>query len=201
MRPLVVLEKIVATFGTFSLIYTITEHYIMPHLPKEGDSLSLIKSFISLALPMIINYLLIFYIIFECVCTGFAELSYFADREFYQDWWNSTSWDQFSRKWNKPVHTFLLRHVYASTMSSLQLSRTSAAFVTFLLSALCHELVMAVVTKKIRPYLFLMQMAQLPMIALGRLPVVKRNKTIGNIVFWIGLMFGFPLLAICYLVW
>jgi len=81
----------------------------------------------------------------------------FADREFYQDWWNSTSWDQFSRKWNKPVHTFLLRHVYASTMYGLQLSRTSATFLTFLLSALCHELVMAVVTKKIRPYLFLMQ--------------------------------------------
>ncbi|WWD21187.1 hypothetical protein CI109_105671 [Kwoniella shandongensis] len=196
MRPLVVLEKIVATFGTFSLIYTVTEHYIMPVLPKEGDSL--VRSFVNLALPMLVNYL---FIIFECVCTGFAELSYFADREFYQDWWNSTSWDQFSRKWNKPVHTFLLRHVYASTMSSLQLSRTSAAFVTFLLSALCHELVMAVVTKKIRPYLFLMQMAQLPMIALGRLPIVRRNKTVGNIVFWIGLMAGFPLLAICYLIW
>lgn len=42
-------------------------------------------------------------------------------------------------------------------MDGLQLSRTSATFVTFLLSALCHELVMAVVTKKIRPYLFLMQ--------------------------------------------
>lgn len=28
----------------------------------------------------------------------------FADREFYQDWWNSTSWDEFARKWNKPVH-------------------------------------------------------------------------------------------------
>ena len=93
--------------------------------------------------------------------TGFFALRHadasFADREFYQDWWNSTSWDQFSRKWNKPVHTFLLRHVYASTMYGLQLSRTSATFLTFLLSALCHELVMAVVTKKIRPYLFLMQ--------------------------------------------
>ena len=44
-------------------------------------------------------------------------------------------------------------------MYGLQLSRTSAAFVTFLLSALCHELVMAVVTKKIRPYLFLMQVS------------------------------------------
>ncbi|EIW67053.1 hypothetical protein TREMEDRAFT_34263 [Tremella mesenterica DSM 1558] len=190
IRPLVVLEKIIATFGTFSLIYTITEHYIIPFTPKPGDSL--FKSYVNLALPMIINYL--FSIIFECVCTGFAELSYFADREFYQDWWNSTTWDQFSRKWNKPVHTFLLRHVYASTMDSLSLSKTSATFVTFLLSALCHELVMAVVTKKIRPYLFLMQMAQLPMIALGRVGWVKRSKTIGNIVFWLGLMSGFPLL-------
>jgi hypothetical protein len=46
--------------------------------------------------------------------------------------------------------TFLLRHVYASTMSTYQLSKTSATFLTFLLSALCHEMVMAVVTKKIR---------------------------------------------------
>lgn len=84
----------------------------------------------------------------------------FADREFYQDWWNSTSWDQFSRKWNKPVHTFLLRHVYASTMYGLRLSRMSATFLTFLLSALVHEMVMAVVTKKIRPYLFLMQVSR-----------------------------------------
>jgi len=73
IRPLVVVEKIVATLGTFSLIYLITEHYIMPFTPKPGDSL--LKSFINLALPMMVNYLLIFYIIFECVCTGFAELS------------------------------------------------------------------------------------------------------------------------------
>lgn len=196
-RPLVVLEKIAATFGTFSLIYLITEHYIMPYTPKPGESILI--SFFNLALPMMVNYLLIFYIIFECVCTGFAELSYFADREFYQDWWNSTSWDQFSRKWNKPVHTFLLRHVYASTMDGLQLSRTSATFVTFLLSACCHELVMAVVSKKIRPYLFLMQMVQLPMIAVGRMPIMRRNKTVGNLFFWIGLMMGFPFLAVCYL--
>jgi hypothetical protein len=34
----------------------------------------------------------------ECVCNGFAELSRFADRQFYEDWWNSTNWDQFARK-------------------------------------------------------------------------------------------------------
>lgn len=31
-----------------------------------------------------------------------------------------------------------------------------------------------------RPYLFLLQMSQLPLIALGRLPIVKRNKVAGN---------------------
>ena len=81
----------------------------------------------------------------------------FADRQFYDDWWNSTSWDEFSRKWNRPVHTFLLRHVYASSMSSYHLTRQGAMFVTFLLSAAAHELVMAIVTKKIRMYLFTLQ--------------------------------------------
>jgi sterol O-acyltransferase len=56
MNPLVVLEKIAATFGTFSLIYTITEHYIMPYTPKTDDSF--FKSFVQLALPMMVNYLL-----------------------------------------------------------------------------------------------------------------------------------------------
>jgi sterol O-acyltransferase len=55
-RPLVVLEKIAATFGTFSLIYTITEHYIMPYTPKPGENI--IISFFNLALPMMVNYLL-----------------------------------------------------------------------------------------------------------------------------------------------
>lgn len=74
----------------------------------------------------------------------------FADRQFYEDWWNSTSWDEFARKWNKPVHSFLLRHVYASSISYHGMSKPSAAMVTFFLSALLHELVMAIVTKKIR---------------------------------------------------
>lgn len=50
---------------------------------------------------------------------------------------------------------------------------------------------MAVVSKKIRPYLFLMQISQIPLIAIGRLPIVRRNRTLGNIVFWLGLMIGF----------
>ena len=78
---------------------------------------------------------------------------------FFMDYprWNSTSFDEYARKWNKPVHAFLLRHVYQASLSSKRVSKFSATFLTFLLSALVHELVMAVVTKKIRMYLFIMQ--------------------------------------------
>jgi hypothetical protein len=44
-------------------------------------------------------------------------------------------------------------------MHGLGLGRWSATLFTFFLSALCHELVMAVVSKKIRPYLFLLQVS------------------------------------------
>jgi sterol O-acyltransferase len=39
-------------------------------------------------------YLLAFYVIFECVLNVFAEVTRFADRGFYDAWWNSTTWDQ-----------------------------------------------------------------------------------------------------------
>ncbi|EST07172.1 Membrane bound O-acyl transferase, MBOAT [Kalmanozyma brasiliensis GHG001] len=199
IRPLYVLEKTLATFGTFLVIYVITEHWIMPFTPTADTPF--LRTFLQLAVPMMINYLLIFYIMFECICNAFAEITRFADREFYLDWWNATSMDVFSRKWNKPVHSFLLRHVYASTIAAWGLNKSMAMFLTFLLSSLVHELVMAIVSGKIRFYLFAAQMVQLPMIFLSQVPFIKRNETLGNMIFWIGLMAGFPLLNIGYLVY
>ncbi|KAG1907893.1 MBOAT, membrane-bound O-acyltransferase family-domain-containing protein [Suillus fuscotomentosus] len=196
IRPVYIFEKTVAFMGSFALLYTVAECFIIPLTPTPDQSF--FRSLLDLALPFMIAFLLLFYIIFECICNAFAELSYFADRLFYEDWWNSTSWEEFSRKWNKPVHSFLLRHVYASTRASYGLSRTTAMFVTFFLSAMAHELVMAIVTKKIRMYLFLMQLVQIPLILVTRAPVIQRNKLMGNVVFWLGLYAGFPLLCVAY---
>jgi sterol O-acyltransferase len=197
IRPEYVFEKTVAFMGSFALLYTVTESFIIPLMPTPDQSF--FRSLLDLALPFMISYLLLFYIIFECICNGFAELSYFADRQFYEDWWNSTSWDEFSRKWNKPVYHFLLRHVYASSLATYpSLSRTGAMFVTFLLSAAAHEMVMVIVTKKIRLYLFLMQLIQIPLILVSRAPVLRKNKRLGNVVFWLGLYAGFPLLCVAY---
>ncbi|KJA28058.1 hypothetical protein HYPSUDRAFT_62448 [Hypholoma sublateritium FD-334 SS-4] len=176
IRPLYVFEKTVATFGTFALLYSVTESFILPYTPTADQSF--LRSLLDLALPFMMAYLLLFYIIFGM--------------------WNSTSWDEFSRKWNKPVHTFLLRHVYTATILSYRLSKTTAMFITFLISACAHELVMVVVTRKIRMYLFILQLIQIPLIMVGRMPAIKQNKLMGNVVFWLGLYAGFPLLCVAY---
>ena len=91
-----------------------------------------------------------------------AELTYFADRSFYDAWWNSVTWDQFARDWNRPVHNFLLRHVYHSSISAMKVNKHTATLITFFLSACVHELVMWCIFKKLRGYLLFLQMCQLP---------------------------------------
>ncbi|KAG6836995.1 hypothetical protein H0H93_016699 [Arthromyces matolae] len=84
IRPIYVFEKTVATFGTFALLYTVTETFILPYTPTSNSSI--LRPLLDLALPFMMAYLLLFYIVFECICNAFAELSCFADRQFYEDW-------------------------------------------------------------------------------------------------------------------
>lgn len=52
----------VATFGTFALLYSVTESLILPYTPTADQSF--LRSLLDLALPFMIAYLLLFYIIF-----------------------------------------------------------------------------------------------------------------------------------------
>ena len=136
---------------------------------------------------------------FECVCQGFAEITRFADREFYRDWWNSTSMEEFSRNWNRPVHHFLLQHVYVSLIFRAGMSKSSASVFTFLLSSVFHEIVMIIVSGKIRGYLFAMQMSQIPLIMMARLEFIRSRPALANCLFWMGMVIGLPMLNILYL--
>lgn len=61
VRPLYLLEKTLATFGTFSLLYIITEHYILP-VTDARASMSFWELALDLTTPFMVNYVLIFYI-------------------------------------------------------------------------------------------------------------------------------------------
>lgn len=193
-----VVEKSLATLGTFGLMYITVEHYIIPVM-MNMKNISFVSCLLQLLFPFMVCYLMVFYIIFECIANAFAELSRFADREFYSDWWNSSSFDQFARKWNKPVHEFLLRHIYLESINTYKLSKQNATFVTFFMSSCLHELAMMMVARRMRFYLFVLQMLQIPLIWMGRHPWVRKRPVLGNAFFWFSMFCGPPLLAACYI--
>ncbi|OBZ91749.1 hypothetical protein A0J61_00195 [Choanephora cucurbitarum] len=84
------------------------------------------------------------------------------------------------------------------SIESYNLSKTNATFVTFLLSSIFHELVLIVATRKVRLYMFVIQMLQLPLIVIGRMPVFKNRFWLGSSFFWLSMFVGPPLLGILY---
>lgn len=206
-----VAEKTAATFGVLCVMMVISQGFIYPAvartvemkeagmpLEERWKEFPFIVS--DMLFPLLIEQLLTWYVIWECILNVLAEVTRFADRGFYGDWWNSVSWDQYARDWNRPVHNFLLRHVYHSSISTFHLSRNAATFVTFLLSALVHELCMAILFRKVRPYLFTMQLLQMPLVTLSRTKLLKGRTVLGNIIFWLGLFVGPSFLTSLYLI-
>ena len=132
-------------------------------------------------------------VIFEYVLGAFAEITCFADRQFYDDWWNSTDWMEFSREWNIPVHHFFRRHVYSASRGVM--SKPAATGLTFLISAIAHELIMGCITRKFRGYGFVMMMLQIPIVAVQSLPFIKRRELLNNVLFWISMILGLSLVS------
>lgn len=206
-----VAEKSAATLGVIWIMIIVSQAYIYPvvvetvRLKEAGMSLEQRwKEFpwvvSDMLFPMLLEQLLSWYVIWECLLNVLAELTCFADRGFYGDWWNSVSFDQYARDWNRPVHNFLLRHVYHSSISFFHLSKMQATFFTFLLSAVVHEILMFCLFKKVRGYLFTFQLTQIPLAAFMKTKMMRDRDTLGNIIFWFGLFIGPSLITSLYLI-
>ena len=184
-------EKMAACFGIIFVMIMVSQAFVYPvvmqsvHMKEAGMPLGQrFRAFpwmlSDLLFPFLILYLMSWYLIWETILNFLAEVTYFADRTFYDAWWNSVSWDQFARDWNRPVHNFLLRHVYHSSISALKVDKHTATLITFFLSACVHELVMWCIFKKLRGYLLFLQMFQLPVSFPVRLPVSAPCQQVSN---------------------
>lgn len=187
-------RKLLEMLTEMVVLYFISVRYLIP-IMRQSVHVSFARALLQLIWPMLICYVLVFFILFESICNLLAELTCFGDREFYHDWWNSTTWAEFSRKWNRPVHEFLLRHVYYQSLNRFNLSKSGASTATFFFSALLHELIMATCFKVIRFWMFGLMMLQIPLIKIGH---HHEGTDAGNCIFWIGMMLGIPLLSVAY---
>ena len=104
-------KKMCMSVSLLVVAYMMHAQLIQPWIEK-GSEIPIIELVLRLVIPSTAFIVLCFYLVFENMCNFFAEVTRLDYREFYEDWWNSFTFEEFNRKWNKPVHYFLYRHVY-----------------------------------------------------------------------------------------
>ncbi|KAI9684205.1 MAG: hypothetical protein M1829_003475 [Trizodia sp. TS-e1964] len=101
VRFMELFSKVLAIFGCIFLLIVVSEDFILPVMLESAFRLEnvqilseagliLAESVSQLLFPFMVTFLLVFLVIFEYVLGAMAEITCFADRHFYSDWWNST---------------------------------------------------------------------------------------------------------------
>ena len=140
--------------------------------------------FVRLAVPNTYCWLVLFYSNFHVYFNAYCDLTGFADRCFYLDWWNSTTFGEYWRKWNLPVHNWLTRHIYLP-MIRRGFSKTASMFVVFILSAILHEYLVYGLIGYVSFIGFNAMAIQLPFIVIQEKYKHILGGNVGNFFFWI----------------
>ena len=114
-----------------------------------------------------------------------AEITMFADRRFYSDWWNAGNLGEFWRKWNYPIHNWLARHVYFPLIRR-GFKVDSARLITFMVSALAHEYIAVGSFRVFNMIAFAFMMVNIPIMYGQKLYRSHVSPNFNNIAFWIG---------------
>ncbi|KAF0926581.1 hypothetical protein E2562_026894 [Oryza meyeriana var. granulata] len=182
----------------------IIEQYINPIVvnsqhPLKGGLLNAVETVLKLSVPNVYLWLCMFYAFFHLWLNILAEILRFGDREFYKDWWNAKTIDEYWRKWNMPVHKWVVRHIYFPCMRN-GISKEVAVLISFLVSAILHELCVAVPCRIIKFWAFLGIMLQIPLIILTAYLKSKfRDTMVGNMIFWFFFcIYGQPMCVLLY---
>ncbi|EKX39945.1 hypothetical protein GUITHDRAFT_113937 [Guillardia theta CCMP2712] len=195
-----VLRRIWEFIGIWAGIYVVARQYVMPGLmntlvPLENGSFFLIvEGLLKIAVPNFLIWILGFYSIFHLYLNILAELTRFGDRQFYKDWWNSTTLGYFWRTWNLPVHSWMVEHVYMP-LTTRGWRKSPASIFIFIISAIFHELIVSIPFWNFKLLAFGGMMLQVPLIELTK--CLKGSQT-GNVIFWLSIMLGQPLIVLLY---
>ncbi len=114
---------------------------------------------LKLQLPNHLIWLTFFYLLFHSFFNTMGEILRFADRNFYNDWWNADDLIEFWKSWNLPVHRWAVRHLYKPLLNR-GFSSFKASFVVFLVSAALHEYLVSVPLRMFKYYAFVGMLLQ-----------------------------------------
>lgn len=184
-----VFRQVVKLLIFTGLMGFIAEQYINPTIknsqhPLKGNYLYAAERVLKLSIPTLYVWLCIFYCLFHLWLNIIAELTYFGDREFYKDWWNAKTVDEYWKSWNMPVHKWMIRHVYFPCLRK-GISKEGAIVISFAISGIFHELCIGIPCHMFRCWAFLGIMFQVPLMVLtDYLDRRFQSTMVGNIIFW-----------------
>ncbi|NP_001087028.1 sterol O-acyltransferase 1 S homeolog [Xenopus laevis] len=148
-------------------------------------------------LPGVLVLFLAFFAFLHCWLNAFAEMLRFADRMFYKDWWNSTSFANYYRTWNVVVHDWLYYYAYRDFLWFLgRRFKAAAMLFVFTVSAVVHEYALGICFGFFYPVLFILFMC------FGMLFNFilhdRRRGPIWNVIMWTSLFLGQGVLICLY---
>ncbi|XP_072919419.1 sterol O-acyltransferase 1 [Hemitrygon akajei] len=196
-----VATKFAQVLGCLFYAYYIFVRLCIPlfrNISQEPFSLKvLVLCIFNSILPGVLVLFLAFFAFLHCWLNAFAEMLQFADRMFYKDWWNSTSFANYYRTWNVVVHDWLYYYAYRDFLWLFTHRFKAAAMLSvFTVSAVVHEYVLAVCFGFFYPVLFCLFMCF--GMAFNFVLHDRRKGPVWNVVMWTSLFLGQGMLVCLY---
>ncbi|CAF1259747.1 unnamed protein product [Rotaria sordida] len=191
-------------FGEFIICIFYAYYIVVRSCIPTYENLNKTKITLSMFISILFNsimpgsffLLLSSYGFLHCWLNAFAEMLRFADRMFYNDWWNSTSFAAYYRTSNVVVHDWLYTYVYREIYILMgRKSRSIPTICVVLLSAIFHEYVMVFALGFFYPVIFLV-FGVVGLVCLFCLP--RQESVTYNILVWILLFIGVGLQSCLY---
>jgi len=133
-----------------SLVYFETRNYF-----------KICVSVLGVGVPCSYVWLSIFFGLFHAWTNFWGEVTRFADRRFYSDWWNSGNLAEYWRKWNYPIHNWLVRHIYFPLVRR-GIKSDLARLLTFTVSAIFHEYIIIGIFRECNLLAFTLMIINIP---------------------------------------
>lgn len=180
-------------FGCLFYAYFILVRLCVPVFRPESNQTFSTKSMVLAVfhyiLPGIMLLLLCFFAFLHCWLNLFGELLRFADRMFYKDWWNSTSFTNYYRTWNVVVHDWLFYYGYRDFLwLSNRKFRTAAMLSVFIVSAVVHEYALTLGFGFFYPVMFFL--FAIIGVVFNLTMNDKRQSPVYNVIMWACLFIG-----------
>lgn len=185
------------------IVLCLIQQYMIPSVKNSlipfsnMDVPKAIERLLKLAIPNHLIWLCSFYLFFHSFLNLLGEIMYFADRNFYCDWWNANNINVFWRTWNMPVHRWALRHLYFPILE-MGYDKNVAVVMVFFISAFFHEYLLSAPLKAFKIWAFLAMMLQIPMCCVSSQIERHFGSKWGNVVVWASIIVGQPLCIMIY---